>query len=98
MLTSRQRAYLKSLGHNLDVTTHIGKEGISDAFIDQLDTLLEKRELVKINIQKGALEDTKVAANEVARLLKAEFVQAIGRKFIIYRQAQEDPEIVLPKR
>lgn len=98
MLTSKQRSYLKSLGHNIDVSTHIGKEGISENFLKQLDTLLEARELVKINIQKGALDDTKLAANEVARLAKAEFVQAIGRKFMIYRQSQENPEIVLPRR
>lgn len=98
MLTSRQRSYLKGLGNRIDVSTHIGKEGISENFLKQLDALLEKRELVKVNIQKGALDDTKEAANEVARLTKSEFVQAIGRKFIIYRESEEYKEIVLPRR
>lgn len=96
MLTSKQRSYLKSIANTMDPITHIGKEGISEAFIKQLDDILEAREIVKVNIQKNSILDTKEAANEVARLTNSEFVQSIGRKFVLYREAKEDPQIELP--
>ncbi|WP_432664245.1 ribosome assembly RNA-binding protein YhbY [Wukongibacter baidiensis] len=97
MITSKQRSYLKGIAHNMDPIVHMGKEGITEGFLKQLDDILEARELIKVNIQKSSILDTKEAANEVARLTKAEFVQAIGRKFVIYREAKEDPQIVLPR-
>lgn len=97
MLTSKQRSYLKGLANNTEVITHIGKEGITDAFLKQLDDALEAREIVKVNIQKNSALDTKEAANEVAKLARAEFVQAIGRKFVVYRKSKDNPKIELPK-
>lgn len=96
MLTGKQRTYLKSLAHKMDPITQIGKEGITDAFIAQLKDALEARELVKVTIQKNSFLDTKEAANEVARLTKSEFVQAIGRRFVIYKESKENPKITLP--
>lgn len=96
MLTSKQRSYLKSLAHNIDPITYIGKEGITEVFISQLNDVLEARELVKVSIQKNGFLDTKDAANEVVRLSDAEFVQAIGRKFVIYKKSKNNPEIELP--
>ncbi|MCG8538889.1 MAG: YhbY family RNA-binding protein [Clostridia bacterium] len=97
MLTSKQRSYLKGLANNIDAVSHIGKEGISQAFLRQLRDTLETREIVKVNIQKSSILDTKEAANEVARLTNSEFVQAIGRKFVLYKKSYEDPKIELPK-
>ena len=70
---------------------------LAEGYLKQLEQILESRELVKVNIQKNSFLDTKEAANEVAKSLQAEFVQAIGRKFVIYREAQEDPVIELPR-
>lgn len=97
MLTSKQRSYLKGLANNTEVITHIGKEGITDAFLKQLDDALEAREIVKVNVQKNSVLDTKEAANEVAKHARAEFVQAIGRKFVVYRKSKNNPKIELPK-
>lgn len=97
MLTSKQRSYLKGLANNIEAISYIGKEGISEAFLKQLDDVLEARELVKISIQKNSILDTKEAANEVARSTRSEFVQAIGRKFVIYRKSKENQKIELPK-
>jgi len=96
MLTGKQRSYLKSLSHNIEPITYIGKEGITEAFIQQLKDALEARELVKISIQKNSLLDTKEAANEVAKLTGAEFVQAIGRRFVLYKKSQKKPKLELP--
>ncbi|MBF8982159.1 ribosome assembly RNA-binding protein YhbY [Lutibacter sp. B2] len=96
-LTGKQRSHLKRLANSIKPITQIGKSGITENFINQLDDALEVRELVKINILETSLLDTKEAANEVARLTNAEFVQAIGNKFVIYREAKEDSQIELPK-
>ncbi|MCT4562828.1 MAG: ribosome assembly RNA-binding protein YhbY [Maledivibacter sp.] len=95
MLTSKQRSYLKGLANNIEAVAYIGKEGISEGFLKQLDDVLEARELVKVSIQKNSILDTKEAANEVAKLTRSEFVQAIGRKFVLYRKSNEDPKIEL---
>ncbi len=97
MITSKQRSYLKGIAHNMDPIVHMGKEGISEGFLKQLDVILEAREIVKVNIQKSSMLDTKEAANEVAQLTNSEFIQAIGRKFVLYREAKEDPQIELPR-
>lgn len=97
MITGKQRSYLKKLAHDLDPIVFIGKNDLTENIIREIDSLLELRELVKVKIQEGSLLDAKETANEVAEILGAEFVQAIGRKFVLYRRAKEEPQIVLPK-
>ena len=97
MITGKQRSYLKKLAHDLDPIVFIGKNDLTENIIKEIDSLLELRELVKVKIQEGSLLDAKDTANEVADMLGAEFVQAIGRKFVLYRRAKDDPQIVLPK-
>lgn len=96
MLIGKQRTYLKGLAHDIQPITQIGKEGITDAFISQLNDALEARELVKVTVQKNSFLDTKEAANEVARLTNSEFVQAIGRRFVLYKKSKNNPKITLP--
>jgi len=76
----------------------LGKDGISEAFVAQMDELLEAHELIKVNVLDASLMGAKDAGNKVARRTKAEFVQAIGNKFVVYRRAQEEPKIELPTR
>ncbi|MDO4486233.1 MAG: ribosome assembly RNA-binding protein YhbY [Bacillota bacterium] len=97
MITGKQRSYLKKLAHELDPLVFIGKNDLTENIIREIDSLLELRELVKVKIQEGSLLDAKETANQVAEMLDAEFVQAIGRRFVLYRRAKEDPQIVLPK-
>ena len=98
MMTSKQRSYLRSLAHNLDPTVYIGKAGVTDNVIKEIDQCLEARELVKIKLQEGAELDAKTVANELAPGLRAEFVQAIGRKFTLYRESKENKQIELPRK
>ena len=97
MMTSKQRSYLRSLAHNIDPTVYIGKAGVTDNVIKEIDQCLEARELVKIKLQEGAELDAKTVANELAPGLRAEFVQAIGRKFTLYRESKEYKQIELPR-
>ncbi|MBF4694880.1 ribosome assembly RNA-binding protein YhbY [Fusibacter ferrireducens] len=96
MLTGKQRSYLKGLANKLKPLAQLGKEGISDRFLAQMNDLIEHHELVKVNVLDNSLEDATAAANEVAKALDAEFVQAIGNKFTIYRQSRENPMLEIP--
>ncbi len=95
-MTGKQRSYLKALANGLSAKAQIGKEGINDAVLTQLDQILEARELLKVHVLENCQLSAKEAANEVAEELKAEFVQAIGRKFVIYRESKENKNIELP--
>lgn len=99
MITGKQRSYLKKLGQELDPVVYIGKADLTENIIKEMDNLLEARELIKVKLQEGSLMDPKDAANQSAEILGAEFVQAIGRKFVLYRQSsdKEKRKIVLPR-
>lgn len=96
MLKGKQRAYLRSLANTLKPATQIGKEGVTESFLDQLDNMLKSKELVKVTILENAGLDTKETANAVCEALRAEFVQAIGSKFTLYKKNNEEPKIFFP--
>lgn len=89
MITGKQRAYLRKLGHELEPIFQIGKDGVTDTLLKGIDEALEKREMLKVHILETALLDTKETCNEIAAELGAEPVQAIGNKFILYRKASD---------
>ena len=100
MITGKQRAFLRKLGHTLQPILQIGKEGLSDTVITAIDEALEKREMIKITILETAMLDTRQTCDEVARRLLAEPVQAIGNKFILYRKSsnEKNRKIEIPKK
>ena len=100
MITSKQRAYLRKLANGLVPIFQIGKAGVTDEVITQLALAIETRELIKVHILETALLDTKETLNEVAARLKAEPVQAIGSKFVLYKRANKEKnrKIELPKK
>ena len=99
MITSKQRAYLRSMAHGIQPIFQIGKGGVSDEIIKQLANALEARELIKVHILESAFLDTKETCNAVSEALGAEPVQAIGSKFVLYKQAdnKKNRKIELPK-
>ncbi len=97
MLTGKQRSYLKGIANNTDPIFQLGKNGLTENFIKQVDEALETREIVKINVLKNCMEDPTEVANELIDQLSAEFVQSIGRKFVLYRESEEHKKIELPK-
>ncbi len=98
MITSKQRSFLKALAHDLDPIVYIGKAGVTDNVVKEIDTCLEARELVKVKLQEGCSLAPKDVANDLLEPLGAEFVQAIGRKFTLYRESKENKQIVLPRK
>lgn len=97
MLTGKQRSFLKSMANTMDSTLQIGKNGLSDNLIKQIDADLENKELIKINLLNNSLLDIDVVSKELTEKTNSEFVQNIGNKIIIYRESQENKEIKLPK-
>lgn len=91
MITGRQRSELKKMAQEIKPAVMIGKEEITPSVIAAIDDYLAAHELVKVQIQDGAVLDPKETANGIAEELGADFVQAIGRKFVLYRQAS-DPD------
>lgn len=97
MLTSKQRAQLRGLANGMQAIFQVGKGGIGDALIKQVDDALEARELIKITVLENAQTTSRAVADEIAAKVKADVVQVIGSKFILYRESKEHKEIVLVK-
>lgn len=99
-MTSKQRAYLRSLGHVLPAAVQMGKEGVSEALIQSMTEVLSKRELLKVHVLKTCACTPKEAADAVAQALGADVVQVIGRKFLLYlpneKLLEKGEGIVLP--
>jgi len=86
-MTSKERAQLRGMANTMQPILQIGKNGISENSIKQIDDALEARELIKITVLETSGEDTREVAHEIAREVKAEVVQVIGSKFVLYRQS-----------
>ena len=96
MLTGKQKRYLRSLAHNIDPIFQIGKAGINDNMISQIDETLENRELIKIHILQNNFDDKNDLAQTLSQATNSEVFQVIGSMIIIYRESQENKEISLP--
>ncbi len=100
-LTSKQRAQLRGLANGIDTIVHIGKDGIGENQTKQADDALEARELIKCKVLENSLLTSREAAEQLARAVRAEVVQVIGTKFVLYRQShnkEKKDKIVLVKR
>ena len=95
MLTSKQRATLRSLANTLEPILYIGKEGISANTIKEADDALEARELIKCVVQQNCEWSAKEALEELAKKTNADTVQSIGRRFVLYRESRENKRIIL---
>ena len=94
-LTSKQRAFLRSMSNTLDTIIYIGKEGITPNIVKQVYDALEARELIKCSVQNSAPMDAREACQVLCGQTGAEPVQCIGGRFVIYRQSREKQKIVL---
>ncbi len=100
MITPKQRKYLKSLANGLKPIIQMGKDGDKETFIRQLDLCLEDHELVKVDVLDSSPMKAKEAMEFFINRLDAEFVQVIGRKFILYRESEKElkNKIELPRQ
>lgn len=89
MLTAKQRAQLRAMANTLPDTLIIGKEGVTEAVERELDALLESRELVKGKVLESAMLTPRTASESLCRACRANPVQVIGSKFVLYRPASD---------
>ena len=94
-MTSKQRAYLRSMANTMDTILYVGKDGIVPGTVKQASDALEAREIIKCAVQQGCPLSAREALNQLCEELQAEPVQCIGRRFVMYRPSKENPRIVL---
>lgn len=101
-LTSKQRAQLRGLANSIDTIVQVGKDGIGDNLIKQVNDALEARELIKGRVLENSMLTPREAAEELALAARAEVVQVIGTKFVLYRKSHrkdlKDPIVLVKDR
>lgn len=95
MLTSKQRAKLRSISSKEDTILQVGKNGIGDTLIKQVADALQAREIIKMRVLENALMAPREAAEELAAATESEVVQVIGTKFVLYKRNEKNPMIEL---
>ena len=98
MLNSKQRAELRGMANSLEPIFQVGKGGVNDQLIRQVDETLEKRELIKLTALETSPETSREAADKIADAVGAAVVQVIGRKFVLYRKSKENQKIFLKNK
>ena len=96
-LTSKQRSQLRGLAAAEDTIIQVGKGGITDNLIASVSDALKARELVKGKVLENSMLTAREACDMLAEVCKAEQVQVIGTKFVLYKRNEKEPKIELTK-
>ncbi len=95
LLTGKQRGYLRGLGAKLTPILQVGKSGISDQVIIQLEDALVARELIKVRVLPNCSQGVEEVASLLSEHAEAEIIQVIGRNMVLYKQGDQ-PKILIP--
>ena len=95
-MTSKQRAYLKSLAMTMEPILQIGKSSLTPELCQAVDEALEARELIKLHMLKNCFDDCNQIAQMMAERTRSEVVQVIGKKIVLYRESKTKKRIELP--
>ena len=96
MITSKQRAYLRSLANSIDPILQVGKSGVTPELVKGIAEALEAREILKINILKNCFIEPREICRMITERTHSEPVQVIGRKIVVYKMNRDKPKILLP--
>ena len=96
-MTSKQRAYLKSLASTINPIFQVGKSSLTPEYITAISEAFNTRELIKISVLKNCLDDPNEIAQTIAERTHSQVVQVIGKKIILYKPDKKNPKIILPK-
>lgn len=94
-MTSKQRAYLRSMATSIQPIFQVGKGEISENMTEQISNALEARELIKVKVLENSLYTAREAAEIIADETHAEVVTVIGNKFVLYRESDKHKKIDL---
>ena len=92
-MTSKQRAYLKSLASNLDPVFHIGKSSLTPEITEAIAEAFNNNELIKVAVLKNCMDDPKEIAQMVAERTHSQLVHVISKMFVLYKPDKEKPKI-----
>jgi len=95
MITSKQRAALRSMSNDMPAIIQVGKGGIGENLLKTVSDALEARELIKLCVLDNSDYSAREAANEISEELGAEVVSVVGRKFVLYRESVNNKRIEL---
>ena len=96
-ITSKQRAQLRGLAAAEDTIIQVGKGGINDNLIESVSKALAARELVKGRVLENSMLTAREACDALSEACRAEQVQVIGTKFVLYKRNEKEPKIELVK-
>ena len=96
-MTSKQRAYLKSLASNIDPLFQVGKGSVTPEVVEAISEAFNNRELLKIAVLKNCMDDPRAIAEVIAERTRSQVVQVIGKKIVLYKPDKKNPKIVLPQ-
>lgn len=96
MITSKQRSYLRSIANTIQPIFQIGKGGIEENFLKQIEGALEAREIIKLTVLNNSGLTAREASDIICEELQCEGVQAIGNKLVLYKRSKKKPKIELP--
>ena len=85
-LRSKERAELRAEAHHLTALVHVGQHGLTPAIITSLDDALRTHELVKVQLGKQIDLPARDAAEQLAKAVRADVVQVIGKTTTLYRE------------
>ena len=88
-MTTKQRAYLKSLAMTMDPIFQIGKNSMTPELTKAVTEALQARELIKISVLKNCADDPRDLADMMAERTKSQVVQVIGKKIVLYKEGKE---------
>jgi len=94
-MTGKIRAELRAMAHGIDTVVYIGKEGITENVIKQVEDVLKARELIKGRVLENAPVTPREACDELCSITGAHSVQVIGSKFVLYKENPDDRKIEL---
>ncbi len=97
-MTSKQRAFLRKMAVGINSVVSIGKNGATPEVVESCNEALEARELIKCTVLDNCMEEVKDVAYICGERARAEVVQVIGRKFVLYRASKDKPVIELPRK
>lgn len=94
-MTSKQRAYLKSLASKLDPSVQIGKDGLTPENTQAMREAIDANELIKVGVLQNCFDDITQMAQTAASRTHSELVQVIGRKFVLYRPGRDEKKRII---
>ena len=95
-MTSKQRAYLKSLASSLNPIFQVGKSSLTPELTQAIGQAFNRNELIKISVLKNCFDDPKEIAEMLAERTHSQVVHVIGKKIVLYKPDKDNPRIVLP--